>query len=82
MGARKSFLLRTSPETLEALRRWAAQEMRSVNGQLEFVLRQALHRQGLLRRDPEPTPRADEDRAGDVRAEGDVETPDETRGNA
>lgn len=49
MSARKGFLLRTSPETLDALRRWAAQEMRSVNAQVEFVLREALRRQGYLR---------------------------------
>ena len=51
MAERKSFLLRTSPEVLEALRRWAAQEMRSVNAQVEYVLRDALRKQGYLKRD-------------------------------
>ncbi|MCP5069271.1 MAG: Arc family DNA binding domain-containing protein [bacterium] len=48
MAERKSFLLRTSPEILEALRRWSDQEMRSVNAQVEYVLRNALRRQGFL----------------------------------
>ena len=54
MAERKSFLLRTSPEILEALRRWSDQEMRSVNAQVEYVLRDALRKQGLLR--PSETP--------------------------
>ncbi len=54
MAERKSFLLRTSPEILEALRRWSEQEMRSVNAQVEYVLRDALRRQGFLRDDKEP----------------------------
>jgi len=49
LSDRKSFLLRTSPEVLEALRRWASQEMRSVNAQIEFVLREALRRKGFLK---------------------------------
>jgi hypothetical protein len=40
--ARKAFLLRTDPEVLGALERWAAEELRSLNGQIEYVLRQAL----------------------------------------
>ena len=54
MSERKSFLLRTSPEVLDALRRWAAQEMRSVNAQVEYALRDALRRQGYLNRDDDP----------------------------
>ncbi len=51
--ARESFLLRTDPKLLEALRRWAEDELRSTNGQLEFVLRQALRDAGRLRDDRE-----------------------------
>ena len=52
MSARDSFLLRTDPEVLEALRRWARDELRSVNGQIEYVLRRALREAGRLRADP------------------------------
>ena len=48
MDARKSFLLRTDPEALAALRRWAADELRSVNAQIDFILRDALRRAGRL----------------------------------
>ena len=46
MPPRKPFLLRTDPEVLAALRRWAADELRSVNGQIDYLLRQALRRAG------------------------------------
>ena len=42
MGERKTFLLRLEAEDFEELRRWAADEFRSLNGQIEFLLRQAL----------------------------------------
>ena len=48
MPARRPFLLRTEPEVLAALQRWAADELRSVNGQIEFVLRRALRQAGRL----------------------------------
>ena len=48
MATRKPFLLRTEPEVLEALQRWAADELRSVNGQIDFLLRRALQRAGRL----------------------------------
>jgi hypothetical protein len=40
--ARKAFLLRINPEVLDALQRWADEELRSLNGQIEYLLRQAL----------------------------------------
>lgn len=46
MSARKSFLIRVRPEVLEGLRGWAQQEMRSLNGQIEFLLREALRQHG------------------------------------
>jgi hypothetical protein len=49
VSARDSFLLRIDPEVLEALRRWADDELRSVNGQIEYVLRRALRDAGRLR---------------------------------
>jgi hypothetical protein len=41
---RKSFLLRLPPELWKELERWAADELRSVNGQIEYLLRQAVAR--------------------------------------
>ena len=48
MAARKPFLLRTDPAILAALHRWAADELRSVNGQIDFILRRALQQAGRL----------------------------------
>ena len=45
MPARKSFLLRLDPETF-ALQRWANDDLRSINGQVEFLLRRAARRPG------------------------------------
>ena len=44
MAKRKSFLLRISPELYETLERWAADELRSVNAQIEYVLVDAARR--------------------------------------
>lgn len=44
MAVRKAFPLRISPELYEELRRWAETEFRSVNGQIEFLLRDAVRR--------------------------------------
>lgn len=49
MSKRSSFLIRTDPRVLEALKRWAADEFRSVNGQLEFILCRALQDAGRLK---------------------------------
>ncbi|NLE37000.1 MAG: toxin-antitoxin system HicB family antitoxin [Pirellulaceae bacterium] len=46
MKSRKSFLLRISPALYEQLEAWAQQEMRSVNGQIEFLLKEAVKRRG------------------------------------
>jgi hypothetical protein len=46
MKPRKSFLLRISPELYEALEAWAQQELRSVNGQIEYALKEAVRRRG------------------------------------
>ena len=71
MPPRKPFLLRTDPEVLAALRRWAADELRSVNGQIDYLLRLALRRAGRFPKrvvpetdqapaSPEPEPPAKE----------------------
>jgi hypothetical protein len=41
---RKSFLLRIPPDLWKQLEKWAADELRSVNGQIEYVLRQAVEK--------------------------------------
>ena len=48
MAERKPFLLRIDPAVLEALSRWAADDLRSLNGQIEFLLRRALQAAGRL----------------------------------
>jgi hypothetical protein len=48
MAKRDAFLIRVDPEVLEALRRWANDELRSVNAQVEFLLRRALRDAGRL----------------------------------
>jgi hypothetical protein len=53
MAEKKKFLLRIDPELYDALERWAADELRSVNAQIEFLLRQALRRNGRLGRGAE-----------------------------
>lgn len=46
---KKAFLLRVDPVLMEALQRWASDDLRSVNGQIEFLLRKALLEQGRLK---------------------------------
>jgi hypothetical protein len=48
MADRKPFLLRLDQETFDAVQRWANDELRSVNGQIEFLLRRALLDAGRL----------------------------------
>jgi hypothetical protein len=46
---RRAFLLRIDPELHDALQRWAADELRSLNGQIEFVLRREAAEAGRLK---------------------------------
>jgi hypothetical protein len=48
MAQRKGFLLRLQPPVYDALQRWADSEMRSMNAQIEFLLRRALRDAGRL----------------------------------
>ena len=48
MSERKSFLLRVDRELLDAVQRWASDDLRSLNGQIEFLLRRALQGAGRL----------------------------------
>lgn len=46
MAERKPFLLRLAPEVYDVLQKWAADDLRSLNGQIEFLLRRALNQAG------------------------------------
>lgn len=46
MAKKKAFVLRVQPEMMEALEKWAQDEFRSVNGQIEFLLNNALVKSG------------------------------------
>jgi hypothetical protein len=59
--ATHAFPLRLDPELYDALQRWAADEFRSVNGQIEFLLHDALRRTGRLPA-KRPPGRSDEER--------------------
>ena len=52
MAERKAFLLRVDPALLDALQRWAGDDLRSLNAQIEFVLRRSLQEAGRLRERP------------------------------
>jgi hypothetical protein len=54
MAQRKAFPLRLDPAVFDALQRWADADLRSINGQIEFLLRRALQEAGRL---PEARPR-------------------------
>jgi hypothetical protein len=46
MKSRKSFLLRINPDLYEALEAWARQELRSINGQIEYIIKEAVRKRG------------------------------------
>jgi hypothetical protein len=54
VAERKAFLLRTDPGVLDAVQRWADDDLRSLNAQIEFVLRRALESAGRLKSQPAP----------------------------
>ena len=54
MAPKKPFPLRLDPDLYEALRKLAAAELRSVNGQIEYLLRQALEARGIGPRKGKP----------------------------
>ena len=51
----KSFALRIDQETMEAIEKWAADEFRSTNGQIQYILNQALKKAGRLKKDKKDT---------------------------
>jgi hypothetical protein len=69
VAEKKPFLLRLDPALHDALRRWAADDLRSLNGQIEWALRSALEREGRLPSRADAPPAAP-DREGDDRGGG------------
>jgi hypothetical protein len=60
LAERKNYPLRLAPEVYEALRRWAEDDLRSVNAQIEFLLARALRDAGRSPRSAPPPAEADE----------------------
>ncbi|HEX5693082.1 MAG TPA: Arc family DNA-binding protein [Arenimonas sp.] len=50
MAEKKAYPLRINPLVLDAVQRWADDELRSVNAQIEYLLREALRKQGRLKK--------------------------------
>ena len=50
----KSFILRSDEKTLDAIEAWAADEFRSTNGQLQWIISEALKKSGRLKKTKEP----------------------------
>jgi hypothetical protein len=50
MAKKKAFVLRVSPEMMESLEKWAQDEFRSINGQIEYLLNDALRKTGRLKK--------------------------------
>lgn len=46
----KSFVLRVDAETMDAIEAWAADEFRSINGQLQWIIAEALRKNGRLKK--------------------------------
>jgi hypothetical protein len=68
VAERKPFLLRLDPSVHDAMQRWAADDLRSLNAQIEFVLRRTLEQTGRLggaaRRAKRPGERGERDERG------------------
>jgi hypothetical protein len=65
-GKKKSFVLRLSPAMMEAVEKWAADEFRSANGQLEWLIAEALKKAGRWK--SPASPEAEGDDAPDAEA--------------
>ena len=86
MAERKPFLLRVDALTLLAVQRWANDDLRSLNAQIEFVLRQALARSGrrlraasaarVGRRDPVRSDRDEDDTQDDEKGDDEDDADD------
>ena len=66
---RKNYPLRIDAEVLDSVRRWADDDLRSLNGQIEYLLRDALRRVGRLNRDSPEVPEVTDEDAPDGKLE-------------
>jgi hypothetical protein len=66
VSERRQVLLRVDPAVHDALIRWAGDELRSLNAQIEVVLRRALAEAGRMPKHAQPLPRRGRPRAGDA----------------
>jgi len=53
-GTTKSFILRVDSATMDAIEAWAEDEFRSVNGQIQWILAEALKKSGRLKKEKKP----------------------------
>ena len=61
MSDRRAFLLRIDPKLLDGVQRWADDDLRSLNAQIEFLLRRVMREAGRLK-DPSDPPPSDPDK--------------------
>lgn len=66
MAEKKSFVIRIKPEMYDVLERWAADEFRSVNGQIEYLLDEAIKKQKRYRSTAEKSGESDT-QEGDIK---------------
>ena len=57
----KSFVLRVDAETMDAIEKWAADEFRSTNGQLQWIIAEALKKSGRIKNSKNPNPEQEEE---------------------
>lgn len=56
MGKNKSFVLRLDEDMMNAIEAWAADEFRSTNGQIQYILAEALRKNGRMKKPKKPKP--------------------------
>ena len=64
-SATKSFVLRLDADTMEAVEKWAADEFRSTNGQLQWIIAEALRKSGRLKKKSSKTGNKPEESEGE-----------------
>jgi hypothetical protein len=79
MPESKRFLLRLDPRLFEALRRWADDDLRSINAQIEYLLTNQARRAGRLPKQTIPRPPANPEADDDAPADGDAATDTDAR---